>query len=271
MSLRTAGMLALVLAAALATALLPRIPQPQSYHAFADGRAWLGITNAADVASNLAFLLAGLVGLAICRRRSFPERPLYSVFFAGACLVSAGSAYYHLAPDDARLVWDRLPMTLGFMSLVAAVIAERVDPRWGRRLLVPLALLGAASVLYWRWSELRGAGDLRPYAMVQFMSLVVVVYVLLAFRRRPGDAWFWSGLGCYALAKVYEHYDAAIFAATARLLSGHTLKHLAAAAGFLCVAAMLARHRAGGGASSSSDQATAAPARSGTSSPPASG
>lgn len=238
---RIAGMFALaVLATAAVILLLPPIAQSPSYHHFADGRAIFGVPNAADVLSNLGFLLAGLAGLVACARREFPERRLYAVFFASAVLVCLGSGYYHLAPDDDRLVWDRLPMTIGFMSLLAAVVAERIDLAWGRRLLAPLSLLGLASVLYWKWSEDQGAGDLRPYALVQFLSFALIVHALLAFRGRPGGArLFWAGIGWYALAKLCEALDRPIFAATGERLSGHTLKHLAAAAGFACVVAIV--------------------------------
>ena len=39
-------------------------------------------------------------------------------------MVAIGSSYYHWKPSNSRLVWDRLPMTVGFMSLVAVVISE---------------------------------------------------------------------------------------------------------------------------------------------------
>jgi hypothetical protein len=108
----------------------------------------------------------------------------YWVFFAGVALTSAGSAWYHLAPDDARLVWDRLPMTIAFMSLVAAVVSERIDVRIGNLLLWPLVLLGLASVVYWRWSALAGFENLRPYLAVQFGSIAVVLAVSLLYRSR---------------------------------------------------------------------------------------
>ncbi len=39
------------------------IPQPLSYHNFADHRAWLGIPNFGDVVSNLPFAIVGLWAL----------------------------------------------------------------------------------------------------------------------------------------------------------------------------------------------------------------
>src|SRR6478752_8843870 len=137
-----------LLACAVAAILVPPMPQPLSYHAFADCRAFWSIPNALNVLSNLPFLVAGAFGLALVARGGggfIDQREAlpYLVFFLGAMLTSFGSAYYHLAPDNARLVWDRLPMTLGFAGLVSAAAAERVDRRWGLRLLWPLLGLGA--------------------------------------------------------------------------------------------------------------------------------
>ena len=126
--------LALAAAVGFAALLIPRTPQPLSYHDFADRRSWLGIPNFGDVASNILFLVAGLWGLAFLCRRSNRERFIdarerwpYVLVFLGLLLTAFGSAYYHLAPDNARLLWDRLPMTVVFMPLVAAMIGERIN------------------------------------------------------------------------------------------------------------------------------------------------
>jgi hypothetical protein len=44
------------------------------------------------------------------------ERWLYLVMFAGLSLTAFGSGYYHLAPDNARLVWDRIAIMMVFMG-----------------------------------------------------------------------------------------------------------------------------------------------------------
>src|SRR5579863_8715099 len=150
---------------------LPPIPQSASYHNFADHRTWLGIPNFANVASNLAFAVVGVWGLAFLLRidpaKYFVdprERWPYVLAFLGILLTAFGSAYYHLAPSNARLVWDRIPMTIVFGSLVAAVIAERISVHAGLRLLPFLIALGTGSVLQWYLDELHGHGDLRFYA-----------------------------------------------------------------------------------------------------------
>lgn len=220
---------------------LPPVTQSQEYHLFADTRPLLGVPNAGDTLSNLAFLLVGAMGLAFLWREHAPggsdrvatpqEMRPYWVFFAGVTLTSVGSAYYHLAPDDARLVWDRLPMTIAFMSLVAAVVAERISARAGDGLLAPLVILGLASVAYWRWSALGGFENLRPYLAVQFGSIAVVLAIAILYRSRYTLGWAIFVLaGAYGLAKVTEVYDREFYA-LGGWVSGHTLKHLLAAGG----------------------------------------
>ena len=244
MILRHTVLAVAVLAAVIAVFSRPPIPQDLAYHVFADQRAWLGIPNCLDVLSNIPFAIVGLMGLAVTFRRKPMEKWPYATLFAGAALTAFGSAYYHWAPDNARLVWDRLPMTLGFMGLLTAVIAERVSLALSRWLLVPLMTIGGASVAYWHWSELRAAGDLRPYALVQFGSLIVVVLLLVLYRARySGSGYFFSGVGAYAAAKGFEMADRAIFAA-GQVVSGHTLKHLAAAGGIACLVVMLRKRTA---------------------------
>lgn len=225
-------LVALVAASALAAlALHAPIPQPAEYHAFADARMLFGIPNFANVTSNLAFVLVGALGLreVLARRPAgiVPGlEPAYVMFFAGTALVALGSGWYHLAPDDATLVWDRLPMAIGFMSFVAVVIGERFDVAWGRRALPLLVAIGLSAVLYWRAS-----GDLRLYLAVQFVPMLLVPAILLAFPARLApDRHFWLALAAYALAKVCESHDAAIYSAL-HGISGHTLKHLVAALG----------------------------------------
>jgi hypothetical protein len=234
--------------AVVAAAMSPRISQPLAYHLFADSRSWLGIPHCLDVISNAPFLAVGLLGLAatFSNKANEPspfldawERWPYAALFTGVALTSLGSSYYHLAPDNARLVWDRLPMAVGFMGLLTAMLAERISLTLSRRLFGPLLVIGAMSVVYWYWTELQHAGDLRLYLLVQFGSLILVV-LLLAFYpgRYPGRGYLVAGVFTYAAAKGLELADREIFA-VGHIVSGHTLKHLAAAGGVMCVVAML--------------------------------
>src|SRR5262245_54072425 len=159
------------LAAAVAV-LSPPIPQDPAYHRLADDRTILGIPNALNVLSNAPFVVVGALGAWALRPGAAQfaddrERWPWAVFFVAFLLTGIGSAYYHLAPSDARLMWDRLPLAAALMGLFAAVIAERIGLRAGLALLVPLVAIGLGSVLWWHAGETRGQGALRLYARVQ--------------------------------------------------------------------------------------------------------
>jgi hypothetical protein len=227
---------------------VPPIPQPQSYHQFADCRAFLGIANFFNVISNLPFLAAGAWGLFVVLRGEGQfidarERLPYLVFFLGALLTCAGSAWYHWSPDNGRLVWDRLPMTLGFAGLVAAALAERMDPQLGRRSLWPLLALGVFTVMYWHGTERAGAGNLVPYAAYQTWSIVIIVALLLLFPARrysQGTLLAWAA-GWYGLAKVFETFDLKVYQLSGAAMSGHTIKHLLAAVAVFAIVWQLRR------------------------------
>lgn len=216
----------------------PPLPQDQGFHALADTRAFLGIPNCADVASNVAFLLVGIAGLRLCAGGKVTGAVRsWTVFFAGVTLVFFGSAWYHWSPDNATLVWDRVPITIAFMSLFTAVVSEHAGMRLERALLAPAVGAGIASVAWWAWTD-----DLRVYLWVQAAPLVCIVYVLIAYRgsytHRMCLAW---GFMAYALAKAAEFHDHEIYALTSRAVSGHTLKHLLAALGIYFIYLMLER------------------------------
>jgi hypothetical protein len=151
------------------------------------------------------------------------------ILFGGLGLVAFGSAYFHLAPGPGRLLWDRLPLSIVFMSFFALVIAERIGMRAGRLLLWPLIALGVASVLYWWYTEAMGRGDVRLYLLVQFFPILAIPVMFLLFPARyTRTSGLVTVLALYALAKVFELYDAQILELTG-VFSGHTLKHLAGA------------------------------------------
>jgi hypothetical protein len=236
---------------ALICCIVPRIPQPQSYHLFADRRCFLGVPNFGNVVSNLPFAAIGVWGLVFLLRSRFNKARLfldereiwpYLFAFAGLLLTAFGSSFYHLSPDNARLVWDRLPMTITFMSIVSAVITEHVNLRLGLRLLPILLFGGLTSVLQWYWSETRGVGDLRFYAAVQAYSALLILLALFLPRRYTRGSDLGLVLGFYALAKALELFDMPIFSAL-RVVSGHTLKHVAAAAAGFCILRMLQKRR----------------------------
>lgn len=226
------SLLSAVLLIVLIGLLIGPIPQPDSYHDFADQRILLGVANGWNVFSNALFAIAGVWGLFLLfSHRSVPfvnsqECLPWAGVAIGLILTAIGSSYYHLAPDNSRLVWDRLPMTIIFMSLVAALIVERVDTRLGLWLWPLLLVIGFFSVFHWQINELKGASDLRFYLGVQIFTLITLLIMLLA----PSPYTHTSALALvilfYALGRLFEIYDHQIWNWTKKSLSGHTLKHL---------------------------------------------
>jgi hypothetical protein len=209
------------------------LAQPLDYHAFVDQRTIWGIPNFWNVVSNVPFLIFGLLGTAaIARRMSLPLKWIYLTFFGGTCLVAFGSGYYHLAPSNDTLVWDRLTMAIVFMAFFSIIVAEYVSARVGRLSFLPLEVLGVGSVVYWHFTEVAGRGDLRPYIITQFLPIILIPLILVFFPARLWPArYLWAVLGTYVLAKLVELFDAQVFAIFGHAISGHSLKHVAAAIG----------------------------------------
>lgn len=233
---RRALLLAIVVGSLAYMLSMQAFDQDQNYHNLADKRAFFGVPNFLDVMSNIPFLLVGLAGMKFCIGTGLMSlRSAWFTFFTGVAIVSAGSAYYHLNPNDGTLVWDRLPMTIGFMGLFVALLAEYVSARLGRFLLVPALLLGFSSVFYWQWFD-----DLRFYYWIQLIPLLVVPALMLLFRPKYSRQWLLLvALAFYVLAKISEIYDREVFVFDQNLLSGHSLKHLLAASGCFSVLVML--------------------------------
>ncbi|XXG65411.1 hypothetical protein AAC387_Pa05g3119 [Persea americana] len=221
----------------------PAIPQSQQYHDFADKREFLGIPNTLNVVSNFPFLIVGIVGLILCYHGNYFRLSLqgevwgWTIFFIGVAAVAFGSSYYHLKPNDARLVWDRLPMTIAFTSIMAVFIIERIDAETGTVSIAPLVVAGIITILYWRFFD-----DLRPYALVQFVPCIAipVMAILLPPMYTHSAYWLWAAV-FYLLAKVEEAEDKVIYRWTHQIVSGHSLKHLCAAMVPVFLIIMLAR------------------------------
>ncbi len=209
-----------------------RIPQDLAYFLFADPKTLLGIRNFFNVLSNLPFLVVGYAGMRLVITQSGvvtrETRTAWLVFFFGILLTGLGSGYFHLWPSNATLIWDRLPMTIAFMSLAAIIIAEYLSAKIGRQSLLPLLIVGALSVGWWAYTESVGNGDLRPYAIVQFlpMLLIPLVAILYCGRSDLGRYIPWL-IGFYFAAKLAEYFDSEIYAMTG-VLSGHSIKHVLA-------------------------------------------
>ncbi len=225
------------------------IAQLEHYHEFADGRALWGVPNAGDVFSNIGFAIVGLWGFWALRREH--ENPLlaagwpgYRVFLEAILLTALGSSFYHLAPDNSRLLWDRLPIALACAGLLAAVHAEthETTPRW---MLAALIAAAIASVLWWSVTESFGAGDLRPYLLMQGAPLLLIpLWQWIHGSPRADRVAFGIAILLYALAKAFELGDHTVFAALG-IVSGHTIKHLLAVAAAAVLTGNLVR-RVGG-------------------------
>jgi hypothetical protein len=220
--------------------LIDPIAQDPVYHRFADRRAALGIANFLNVISNLPFAVIGHKGMRLiaAHKNHSPFGPLsalYFGFFAGVFLTGFGSAYYHYRPDNQTLVWDRLPMTIALMSFFCVLIGEYVSAQRARQLFIPLLILGIVSVAYWHVTELGNRGDLRLYALVQFLPVILAPVILRLFNSATlHPRVVWGLLGTFVAAKIAEHLDAEIYSVSG-WVSGHTLKHLGMAAGIWIV------------------------------------
>lgn len=211
------------------------IPQDLSYHLFFDNVTHWGIPNFWNVVSNIPFFFVGIAGIwSVLKPKSHQdytsEKGAWLVLFSGILFTSFGSSWYHLNPDNNTLVWDRLPMSIGFMGLFAGIIAERISHQAYKLLLWPLVGVGVASVISWYASELRGAGDLRLYIIVQFLPLLTIPLMMVVYSPKyTHSIYVIFALIMYGLAKVFEHFDGDIYTMTGGIMSGHAFKHVFAA------------------------------------------
>ncbi len=243
--LRVALLIALAAAIVGLALYVPPIPQDPAYHAFADQRAWLGLPHFWNVVSNAPFLPFGIWGLFALHKARFHdprEAWAYRVAFAGTVLVGFGSSYYHWHPDNHTLFWDRLPMTLVFMALMSAAIAERVHARIGAGLLLPFLALGVLAIDVWRRGELTGVGDLRFYVLVQFYPMLMIPLLMALFparyTRTRDVGWM---VAWYIVAKALELSDPQVYRVLGGAMGGHALKHLAASLAVGALVVMVAK------------------------------
>jgi hypothetical protein len=231
-NIRLAIIAIVFLAAIVIIAQLSPIPQDHAFHNFADNTARAGIPNFWNVVSNLGFLIVGLLGFLIALRASSPfgMKVTYLVLTLSVVLTGIGSAYYHLQPNNDRLVFDRIPMTFVFMAFLSAAISQAISRTWGLILLLPLICLGGCSVVWWHYTETLGSGDLRFYGLVQFLPMLVVPLIFILFPSKenrkiwPQFGWI---IGWYTIAKILEQLDREILQFS-QFISGHSLKHITA-------------------------------------------
>jgi hypothetical protein len=232
LNLRSSVLIGLALCAIIGVFFLQPISQDPSFHKFADARTVLTIPNFYNVISNLPFLVLGGAGLHVFFRNNklSPSSFATLTLFVGVTGIGIGSAYYHLNPSNATLVWDRIPMTITFMSFFAIIISNYINGRWSLILLLSMLTIGVLSVVIWYYGELNGHGDLRLYLLVQFFPMLAIPLVVFIYPTpRIVRIEIIATVILYAIAKFFENRDAAIFNSW-EILSGHTIKHLFAAA-----------------------------------------
>jgi hypothetical protein len=215
------------------------LPQDPAYHLLADTRMSLGvIPRTGDVVTNLAILAAGLFGLALSPDMNIApeERTAVNVLIAAAILTAFGSAYYHWAPSNATLVWDRLPLSMILTSLLALVMADRVHPQFAREGLWPLTALGIASVILWGVSEAMGQGDLLLYLVVRIgVGAAIALLVILRRPRHSGTIWLIAAMLCEIAMACLERFDHEVLRLSRGIASGHNVKHIVSGAALACV------------------------------------
>ncbi len=211
-------------------------------HPFIDARTLWGIPNALDVLSNLAFVPMGVWGLWLLRSAADVQpasRLAGAVFFAGLVLTCFASSFYHWAPSALGLSLDRAGMAVAFAGVLGLAAAERVSLRsatwvWGSVLAAGML----AVVLNYT------TGAIAPWAVVQFGGIAVVLWAAAQPALKTALGVRWGVLiAIYAVAKLLELGDEAVFHATGNMVSGHSLKHIAASLAALPVIAVL-RHNA---------------------------
>jgi hypothetical protein len=229
----------------MAALLLGPIHQPRNYNDFADQTVLLGIPHGHDVLSNLGFALVAAWGwIGLHPRRDDPALRRgwcgYRLFLLGLFLTAAGSAYYHLAPDNQRLVWDRIPIALACAGLLAGVRAETKPDTHISLYAAAVALLALVSVAWWHFTDQpQRPGDLGPYLLLQLSPLVLIpLWQAIYGAPRLDRICFGVAILLYVLAKVAELWDHDILAALG-WISGHTLKHLLATLGAFVLVARL--------------------------------
>lgn len=231
-----------VLAALLVERSFAPLPQTLDFHAFADTRSLASVPNFMDVVSNLAIIIPAIAGLGLTLNRSgvfttLSERIFALVFFAALAVTAVGSTWYHLVPNNERLLFDRLPLALAFTAYIAWLIVERIRPHpAGSAMLLPWLITGPACALWWYASP---TDDLRFYLLLYGTILTLAPWLMTL--RTPYDLHgrHWAAYFVFVLAMICDRLDHIIHDLLGSSLSGHTLKHLLAGLAIFLLAGML--------------------------------
>jgi hypothetical protein len=198
------------------------ITQSQAYHHFADDNFFLGVPNFHNVISNLFFIIFPIIGFLHVKNGESRMTPSWFVYLIGVLFVGPGSAYYHYNPNDMTLIWDRLPMTIGFMGLASFVFTDIFKIKKEVPFLILLLAIGFYSIFHWVQFQ-----DLRIYYWVQLTPLLAIIYAAFALPTpvlKPKHLLF--AVVFYIFAKITEKYDHQCLDSIN--YSGHSVKHLLA-------------------------------------------
>lgn len=216
------------------------IPQDLKYHGFADQSLLLGIPRFFDVTSNIFFVAVAFFGFhQLVQNRKLQGSISVSKFFflIGVLLVAPGSAYYHWEPNNQRLLWDRLPMVIGFCSLASWLLTSYFQIQKEKLFLAGLNIVGLMSLAYWVQFD-----DLRFYYWVQLAPIILLIYLsAFAGNHFNHQGFIFGAFGLYLAAKATELYDHQIYQAIG--FSGHSVKHILSAAAVLMLIYLDVRER----------------------------
>lgn len=218
------------------------IAQDLHYHCFANEQTIASIPNFWNVVSNIGFVFSGAWGFVVVKKYKI-NSPMVFALFIGMVLTGFGSAYYHYAPNNTSLVWDRLPMTLVFTAFFAEFYSWYFNTKTAIGVWLGSLFIGLFSVWYWQYTERLNCGDLRLYVLVQFLPMILMLLILFVHHKEhtrthaPLLIIFVS----YLIAKLLEHFDATIFD-VCMIASGHPLKHVAASVATAAMVWMIKRY-----------------------------
>ncbi|CAL9230011.1 unnamed protein product [Arabidopsis halleri] len=220
----------------------PKVPLDSfRHHIFADKRNFMGVPNTLNVMTNFPFLIIGVLGFVLCIGGSFFNISLkgeiwgWTLFYAGIASLAFGSAFYHLKPDDNRIVWDTLPILIAYSSLFSSFLVERAGEIVGLCCLIVLLFISLFSIAY-----ARVFNDLRLCMTFQLIPCLAipVMTVLLPPKYSHSRFWLWA-TAAYTIARIEGLADSKIYNANRYIISGHSLEHLCSAAATLLLTIML--------------------------------
>lgn len=199
----------------------------EHYHDFVDERKFLGIPRFFDTVSNFGFFLVGFLFIKEIFLKDEKDKNLIWIAI-GTILVCFGSGYYHLMPEDSRLLWDRLPISIVFAGILSYSLHanELIKVSWKKSFDIGYLVFSIMSVLIWYIGSLENKSWLSAYVFVQFGGMIILIYVSLIGKNKEFNQKIFAVLIWYVVAKICEHFDSTIYQWTEQMISGHTLKHI---------------------------------------------